>query len=196
MRNACILIISFIFIITGCSIRHYKTMSQSFQLGVPILQTTNQVKYVELTYEKVETFMASSGINTTLKNTSDQHFLAVDENWITNTVITEYKQFLKDLNLENKYESEVNDCDDYSRTFTFFCKIKSRRTNDFRYSMAVADVFYHVAGNKRNPHAINGIIVLTSEGKLKLVYIEPQTGIIFAESEKSNISKNVYFWSM
>jgi len=61
--------------------------------------------------------------------------------------------------------------------------------------MAVADVFYYINGNKKNPHAINGIIVLTKDGNLKLIYVEPQTVTKFPEPSL-DISKNVYFWSM
>ena len=196
MRHAYIyIIILAVSLMVGCSTPQYKAMSQSFRLGVPIRQTTNQVQYVELSAERVETFISSQGVDTKLRNTSDKYFCAVSEEWFTTTVLPEYWQFLKDLELQNRYEDEKNDCDDYTRAFTFFCKMKARRTMDMRYNMAVADVFYYVGGNKKNPHAINGIIVMTKEGNLKLIYVEPQTAGKFPEPSV-DISKNVYFWSM
>jgi len=62
--------------------------------------------------------------------------------------------------------------------------------------MPVADIFYHVNGSQLINHAINAVIVLTKDGKLKIIYIEPQTPAKLLESSYTNITKNIYYLAM
>jgi len=196
MRSAYIYIFMFvIFLVVGCSTHQYKTMSQSFRLGLPILKTTNQVRYVEISSDKVESFLASQGINPQYKNTADDKYCVVEEDWFVNTLLKEYYTFIDEVGIK-EYQTERNDCDDYCRAFTFFCKIKSLRTLNINHSLTVADVFFHKNGDKKRNHAINLAIVLDKEGKLKLIYIEPQDASVFLNEDNRNISRNVYFWGM
>lgn len=168
-------------------------MSQSLRLGMTIQQTTNHVKYVEVTAERVESFLSSQGISPTYKNTSDEKYCIIEEEWFTKTLLPEYLTFLSDTGMK-EYIVERNDCDDFSRTLTFFSKMKSLKTLNVNYNFALGDVFYHKNGDKKHNHAINLAIVLDKDAKLKLIYIEPQDATIFDDNRA--ISRHVYFWGM
>lgn len=191
-----ITVILFLFSI-GCSSPMYERLSQSIQIGITIKETTEKVRFVELTREKAyEFFVPKGSTNSPIRMQADGLYCAMDENWFTNNVLVEYNQFLTQLQLENRYSYEKNDCDDYARSFTFFCRLKSLRIPDIKYSMPVADIFYHVNGSQLINHAINAVIVLTKDGKLKIIYIEPQTPAKLLESSYTNITKNIYYLAM
>jgi len=172
-----------------------KTTSQSIRIGNSIKKTNDRVRYIEINSTQIESLLFTNGIKTSVGGIGDSDYSVMDESWFRDVLLKEFNSFLTDIELKNKYDYPKNDCDDYTRSFSFFCRLKSYKLMDVRYTMSVGDVFYR-RNNGSEKHSMNFAIVLTKEGLLKLIYIEPQTPCIINQDDYKNISPKVCYWSI
>jgi len=106
----------------------------------------------------------------------DLNYAVVDEKWFINEVIGGFGNFLKKNGIDN-YNALNNDCDDYARAFSFYCRVKFRQLG-YKASMAVGDFYYRTPYDNSallgGGHAMNVGIFLDTNGKKVVRLIEPQ----------------------
>jgi hypothetical protein len=107
----------------------------------------------------------------------DSKYVIVDENWFVEKVLFGFEQFLFDNGIQNY--SLRNDCDDFARAFSFYCRVKYRELGYMKSSPAVGDFYYKWSDGDpnsllNNGHAINVGIFFNSAGEKVVRFIEPQ----------------------
>ena len=112
--------------------------------------------------------------------TPDTYYIMVDEEWFKKEILNTmaFKGFLFKNGIES-YNELRNDCDDFSRAFTFYCRIKFRTMGFMKATPAVGDLHYSTPENNTGPelgggHAINIAILLDKNGNKVIRFVEPQ----------------------
>jgi hypothetical protein len=102
--------------------------------------------------------------------TADSKYTLVDEAWFKANVLNGFNDFLV-KNGVGAVNLKKNDCDDFSRAFSFFSRVKSMQASFMDSDLAVGDLYYK---NFDVSHAINVAVVLDTDKKWKILFIEPQ----------------------
>lgn len=107
----------------------------------------------------------------------DSKYIIVNEDWFKKEILGGFKQFLFDNNIQNY--SLRNDCDDFARAFSFYCRVKYRSLGYMDYSPAVGDFYYKESTGGQGSlfdwaHAINIGIFVDNAGNKVVRFIEPQ----------------------
>ena len=134
--------------------------------------------------------------------TADSHYVIVDEEWFKKEILPGFRGFMIKNGIQN-YQDLRNDCDDFTRAFSFYVRVKFRTMGFLKSSPAIGDVYYNdYNSNTGNDgfgggHAINGGIFLDKNGKVVVRFIEPQ-GIIpsFVELDPIIKSTGIIFFGM
>jgi hypothetical protein len=121
-----------------------------------------------------------SGLNSTDTLYADNDYVLVDEDWFKENILNQFNDFLS-KNGVYFGDANKNDCDNFSRAFSFFARVKSSQAKFLKYDIAVGELYYK---NFDVGHAINFAIVLDKEGKKKIIFIEPQGPSIVNFSEE------------
>lgn len=132
--------------------------------GKPALQ--QEISSIEL-----ERFIKNS--NSVAADTflfADATYTLVDEEWFKKNVLNKFNEFLV-KNGVSSASVEKNDCDDFSRAFSFFVRVKSNQSNFIKYDISGGELYYRTLDMG---HAINIAVVLDKNGNKKLLFIEPQ----------------------
>lgn len=103
----------------------------------------------------------------------DGHYGIPEEKWVLNDYLDLLRNFQAMIK-QTKYISENNDCDDFAKMAAAFAKLVYSNTAQKESSIAVGEFYYKKDGLEGN-HAINFAIVTGSDGKLKLIFIDPMT---------------------
>lgn len=120
--------------------------------------------------------------------TPDEKYMIVDEEWFKKEILGDFgfKSFLFKNGIES-YSSLRNDCDDFSRAFSFYVRIKFRTMGFKSSTPAVGDLYYRTpydgTAELGGGHAINIGIFLDKNGSKVIRFIEPQ-GPNFVELDK------------
>ena len=161
----CILFIGIVLFIVGCS----KSSPQTVQ-EIPKLQQTASWADIH--------WLLTKDNNLQFKNYiyGDNFYTLVDEDFFVNNVLVQYNSFLIAQGMQTPSLLK-NDCDKFSRGFSFFSRVKSLHCAAITNAMAVADFYYDANFDKS--HAINIAIVLDNKtNQKKLLYIDPQNQTI------------------
>jgi hypothetical protein len=109
----------------------------------------------------------------------DEKYVVVSENWFISEILPGFKEFLVKNGISG-YAKLKNDCDDFARAFTFYCRVKFRSLGYTDFSPAVGDFYYKWStGDNRNTlldgaHAICVGVFLDESGNKVVRFIEPQ----------------------
>lgn len=109
----------------------------------------------------------------------DEKYAVVSENWFISEILPGFNVFLVNNGI-NGYTKLKNDCDDFARAFTFYCRVKFRSLGYTDFSPAVGDFYYKWStGDNRNTlldgaHAICIGVFLDESGNKVVRFIEPQ----------------------
>lgn len=127
---------------------------------------------VEIEYSELQNFLIQSGISPFNQMVSDNTYSLASIIWIRDTISYEYQNFLKMIGM-SYYETDSNDCDDFARAFTLFCKKEFRNVSKINKGNIAVGEFYYKQKKGIN-HAINFIIVLNEKKEKELLFYEPQ----------------------
>ena len=134
--------------------------------------TLDESSKVEIGYHELYNFLSEKGILPANRVAADDVYSLASINWIRDTISYEYNKFLSLIGMA-RYETDSNDCDDFARAFTLFCKKEFRNSlKDKKHSIAVGE-FYYIQKNGK-AHAINFMIVLNEKREKELLFYEPQ----------------------
>lgn len=109
----------------------------------------------------------------------DETYLIVDEDWFKKEFLTTtgFQSFLFNNGIQN-YSDLRNDCDDFSRAFSFYARIKFRAMGFKESSPSVGDLYYRTpydgTAQLGGGHAINIGVFLDKNGNKVIRFIEPQ----------------------
>jgi len=155
------IIISILVLFTSCSIiRNIKS---------PNLSESSKV---EISSEELKGFMEDNMVSVFVSLTADKCYNLSSMKWLRDVESEKFYDFLNYSGML-RYKLEINDCDDFARAFTFFCKREYRLSNrNIRCSIAVGEFYYITEKNKN--HAVNFVIVLNSNRDKELLFYDPQ----------------------
>ena len=106
----------------------------------------------------------------------DNQYAVVGEEWFVREIIGGFGEFLRRNGIETYTLS--NDCDDFARAFSFYCRVKFRQLGYDKASMAVGDFYYRTPYDGSallgGGHAMNIGVFLDKNGKRVVKLIEPQ----------------------
>jgi hypothetical protein len=107
---------------------------------------------------------------------ADSAYELPSEEWFTSKFPAILGDFFKDLK-QTRWVSESNDCDDFSKMAAAFAHLIHNNTPNHKTgtSLAVGEFYYQINGDPKQGHAINFAVVKTKEGKVKVVFMDPQT---------------------
>lgn len=137
--------------------------------------TDNRPKFqFDITWQNLRWFITEDNhFNADFDLFSDQYYTIVDEAFFTNNILNQFDAFLV-KNQINLTVTNKNDCDKFTRAFSFFSRTFSIQCTNIQYIIPVADFYYSVGLDKK--HAINLIVVLDNiTNQKKLIFVEPQT---------------------
>ena len=110
----------------------------------------------------------------------DENYMLVDEEWFKMEFLNslDFKTFLFNNGIENPAYLR-NDCDDFSRAFSFYVRIKFRTMGFKNATPAVGDLYYadpymDTGAELGGGHAINMGVFLDKNGNKVIRFIEPQ----------------------
>jgi len=131
----------------------------------------------------------------------DGQYIIVDEEWFKREILNkmQFESFLFKNGIEG-YNKLRNDCDDFSRAFTFFVRIKFRTMGFMKATPAIGDLHYSTPYDNSETefgggHAINIGIFLDKNGKRVIRFIEPQ-GPNFVELDEETKQYYIRFMGM
>lgn len=107
----------------------------------------------------------------------DEKYVIVDEEWFKENILFGFDDFLFKNGI--KEYGLKNDCDDFARAFSFYCRVKYRSLGYMKSSPAIGDFYYKWSSGNQNSlldgaHAINVGIFLDKSGNKVVRFIEPQ----------------------
>jgi len=130
----------------------------------------------------------------------DSKYMIVDEEWFQKEFLNNmgFKGFLFKNGIEN-YSSLRNDCDDFSRAFSFYVRIKFRTMGFKDSTPAVGDLYYRTpydgSAALGGGHAINVGVFLNKFGEKVIRFIEPQ-GPNFVQLDEETQKYYIQFLGM
>ena len=133
---------------------------------------------------------------------ADSYYIIVEEEWFKKEILPGFQDFIFKNGIEN-YSKLRNDCDDFSRAFSFYVRVKFRTMGFLKATPAIGDVYYNFYDPDADEnvlvsgHAINGGIFLDKNGKVVVRFIEPQ-GLVpsFVELDPIIKSTGISFFGM
>ena len=141
-----------------------------------IFFTNNKSIDNTISSEKIESLLSDVHSNPSNSSFGDLTYSIPTKKWIDGEISINFEKFIDRMGMR-KYSPDRNDCDDYARAFTLFCKVEYKRYNrDKKFSPAVGEFYYVKDFSKTNnrAHAINFIVELDDVGNLKLSFYDPQ----------------------
>ena len=118
---------------------------------------------------------------------ADDAYVLPDPRWIEEQFLPNFTSFTKALGID-KYQPEINDCDDMARTGAFFGHYLFKKTfPDYKKPLAMGEFWYEkeIPGVTNNTgHAINFFVVFNKADKtIGLVFFDPQMNSIVKLSQ-------------
>lgn len=113
--------------------------------------------------------------------TSDSRYALPPEDWVTGEFLDRLRSFQFSLK-QTHYAAESNDCDDFAKMAAAFARlVHGNEKHERGTSIAVGEFYYKIDGGGN--HAINFAVVQAKDGRVKLIFLEPQTWAIVRLSE-------------
>jgi len=139
--------------------------------SLPIITNSPQYYFTEITVRELKVLLLEKGIFVRNILLTDDIYIVVSEDWFIDNLLVGYKKWMYESHNNYMFKYDKNDCDDFARAFSFYCRTMGKYYPNFRCNFAVGDLFYK---NISINHVINSVVVLDKNNKYKIIQIEPQ----------------------
>jgi hypothetical protein len=159
-----------------------------------IITPRKTVGYDTISSTNIRILLNKWNIKPRMLEISDDDYIALPKSHVDAYV----KGYIGFATLNGLYpgRKQKNDCDDFARAFSFYFRASANRNTNFASNIAVADIYYC---NTNESHAVNLIIVVSTNYQYEPIFVDPGKAIVGATNKfgfPTNWNKDIYFLNM